>query len=247
MPRYKLTIEYDGIGYVGWQRQDGVASIQSALEDAVEKFCCAAVEVYGSGRTDAGVHALGQVAHIDLPKLYDDYNVMQGINFHLFPEHPRIAVVNAERVEDDFEARFSAARRHYRYRVLCRRARAALLLNRVWQVSESLDLGAMRQGAAHLIGHHDFTSFRDTQCQAKSPIKTLDHIELIQRGEEIMFKLHARSFLHHQVRIIVGTLWQVGTGRIHPDDVARILNAKDRTIAGPTAPACGLYLVKVEY
>lgn len=260
MPRYKLTIEYDGTGYAGWQRQDHMPSIQSTLEDALFKFCGVNAEIIGSGRTDAGVHATAQVAHVDLPKAYDPFRIMQAMNFYLFdpdkkeelntddniPTH-RISVLDAEEVADDFHARFSAVKRHYRYHIINRRAHLALQAGHAWRVIEPLDLKAMHRAGQYLIGHHDFSSFRDTKCQAKSPMRTLDELDIIQSGENIYFEISARSFLHHQVRIMVGTLAMAGKGKWTPEDVKTVLDAKDRTKGGPTAPADGLYLVGVDY
>lgn len=248
MPRYKLTIEYDGTRTIGWQKQPGQKSIQQDIETALQKFCGAEVELHGAGRTDAGVHARGQVAHIDLPKDTDPFSVMQGINFHLFSDSEnRIAIIAAEKVGDDFKARFSATKRHYMYRIINRRARLGLEANRAWHVIEPLDENAMQQAANILLGHHDFTSFRDSECQAKSPEKTLDELKIIRDGEEIHITTSARSFLHHQVRIMVGTLALVGKGKWQPEDVRKALAAKDRAKAGPTAPPDGLYLMKVDY
>jgi tRNA pseudouridine38-40 synthase len=253
MPRYKLTLEYDGTFYSGWQKQIGQLGVQQALEDAVERFCGERSDVVGAGRTDAGVHATAQVAHVDLPKAHDPFRILQGINYYLFdgeddaPSKNRIAVLNVEEVADDFHARFSATRRYYRYRILNRRPRLALDVGRAWRVVEPLDIDAMRKGAKHLLGTHDFSSFRDTKCQAKSPIKTLEALDILQDGENIIFTTHARSFLHHQVRIMVGTLSLVGIGKWQPDDVRTALEAKDRTRGGLTAPADGLYLVGVDY
>jgi tRNA pseudouridine38-40 synthase len=251
MPRYKLTIEYDGTAYAGWQKQQDMATIQGAIEAAAFKLCGAEVEVVGAGRTDAGVHATAQVAHIDLPKQLDTFRVAQGINFYLFtPEenaNNRIAILNAEEVSDDFHARFSAQKRHYLYRIINRRARLGLDANRAWNVVEDLDIGIMNKAAQHLLGHHDFTSFRDTACQAKSPMKTLEQLEVKHTGEEIQVITSARSFLHHQVRIMVGTLAMAGKGRWTTQEVKSALEAKDRSAAGPTAPPDGLYLTKVEY
>lgn len=250
MPRYKLTIEYDGSPYVGWQKQDGMVSVQSAIEDALEKFCGERVDVAGAGRTDAGVHAVAQTAHIDLPRETDPFKVMQGINYYLFTEegaNNRIAITHAEPVADDFHARFSATKRHYIYRIINRRARLGLDAGRAWHVVEPLDIPAMQEAAKVLLGHHDFSSFRDTECQAKSPMKTLEQLDIIDLGSEIRVNTSARSFLHHQVRIMVGTLALVGKGKWTAADVQKSLEAKDRTKAGPTAPADGLYLVKVDY
>lgn len=254
MPRYKLTLEYDGAPYAGWQRQPDRPSVQGALEEAVLKFCGEQAEVFGAGRTDAGVHATAQVAHLDLAKNHDPYSIMQGINFHLFgqpadgePSLNRIAVTSAEKVGDDFNARFSAIRRHYLYRIINRRARLGLDAGRAWHVVEELDVPAMQKAARVLVGNHDFTSFRDSECQAKSPVKTLDMIDIERHGENVIIRTHARSFLHHQVRIMVGTLALVGKGKWMVKDVKAALEAKDRAKAGPTAPADGLFLVQVDY
>jgi len=245
MPRYKLTVEYDGGGLVGWQRQANGLSIQEALEIAVERFCGARLTVYGAGRTDAGVHALAQVAHVDLPRAASDEVIRSALNHHLRPH--RISVLKAVPVSGDFDARLSAIGRVYRYRILNRRAPPGLDRGRVWHIAPPLNIEAMRDGARHLVGHHDFSTFRDSQCQAKSPVKTLDVLDVAGTGEEILVEARARSFLHHQVRNMVGTLKLVGLGQWTPDDVARALAARDRRVGGPTAPADGLYLVAVRY
>jgi len=245
MPRYKLTIEYDGTGLVGWQRQASGLSVQAALEDAFEKFCGAAVRVHGAGRTDAGVHALGQCAHADLARCYDGDTIRGALNHHLRPA--TISVLSVEPAGPDFDARRSAIGRVYRYRILNRRPPPMLDRLRVWHVAPPLDLAAMQAGARHLIGLHDFSTFRDSLCQAKSPVKTLDMLEVTRAGEEIHIEARARSFLHHQVRNMAGTLKLVGLGQWSPDDVATALAARDRRAGGPTAPAEGLYLVEVRY
>ncbi|HEX5453457.1 MAG TPA: tRNA pseudouridine(38-40) synthase TruA [Stellaceae bacterium] len=245
MPRYKLTIEYCGTGFVGWQRQPNGLSIQEALETAIGRFAGGRVTVFGAGRTDAGVHALAQVAHADLARAMPSDEIRGAVNFHLRPH--AISVLRVEPVSADFDARLSAIGRHYVYRILNRRAPPALERGRVWHVAPPLDLAAMRAGADHLIGHHDFSTFRDSLCQARSPVKTLDALDLVRDGEEIRIAAQARSFLHHQVRNIVGTLKLVGTGRWRPDDVAHALAARDRRAGGPTAPAEGLALVGVRY
>lgn len=245
MPRYKLTIEYDGSGYVGWQRQETGPSVQAALEQAVLGFCQAETLVQCAGRTDAGVHATGQVAHFDAPRDYRTDRVRDGLNFHLRP-HP-IAVLAAEAVSDDFHARFSAIGRSYLYRIVNRRAPAAIEAGKVWWVPVALDAEAMQAGANHLLGQHDFTSFRASECQAKSPLKTLDQLTVTRVGEEIRIIAAARSFLHHQVRNMVGTLKLVGEGKWTPEDVKRALDARDRSAAGPTCPPDGLYLTGVRY
>ncbi len=248
MPRYKLTLEYDGNGYAGWQRQNDLMSVQEALQIACFKFSGEEVNIVGAGRTDAGVHATAQVAHIDLQKPLDAFRVMQGINFYLEIGHKnRIAIIDAEEVTEEFHARFSAKARHYRYRIINRRSRLGLEHGRAWHVVKPLDIEKMQQAAAMLVGHHDFTSFRDSQCQSKSPVKTLEKLDIAQHGEEIIIITSARSFLHHQVRIMTGTLALVGKGRWQPQDVQAALDAKDRAKAGVTAPPDGLYLVGVDY
>jgi len=245
MPRYRLIIEYDGGGFVGWQRQDNGPSIQAALEAAIQGFCGETVAVSGAGRTDAGVHALGQVCHFDLLREVETDTVRDAINAHLRPAP--IAVLEAAHVADDFHARFDATGRRYLYRIVNRRSPLALDRGRAWQVPQTLDVDAMQAGAKHLLGHHDFTSFRAAECQAKSPEKTLDRLEVTRLGSDIEIRAEARSFLHNQVRIIVGTLKLVGLGKWRPADVKRTLVACDRAAAGPTAPPDGLYLTSVDY
>lgn len=245
MPRYKLTIEYDGGPFVGWQRQDNGLSVQQALEEAVEAFCQERAVAHCAGRTDAGVHALGQVAHIEIAKEAPPDKVRDALNFHLRP-HP-IAILEAEVAAPDFHARFSATGRSYLYRILMRRAPAVLERGHVWHLPFPLDAGAMHAAARELVGHHDFTSFRSTACQAPSPMKTLDELSVSRAGEEIHVVAKARSFLHNQVRIMVGTLKLVGEGKWSARDVAQALAAADRTKGGPTAPPDGLYLTEVRY
>ena len=245
MPRYKLTIEYCGAGFVGWQRQADGLSIQEALESAIRAYCGESATVFGAGRTDAGVHALAQVAHVDLVREAAPDVICGAVNFHLRPH--RISLVAVAPAPPEFDARRSAIEREYRYRILNRRAPPALERGRVWHIAPPLDVAAMRAGAQHLVGHHDFSTFRDSQCQAKSPVKTLDALEVSRAGEEIHIVARARSFLHHQVRNMVGTLKLVGLGRWRPDDVARALAERDRRAGGPTAPAEGLTLVAVRY
>jgi tRNA pseudouridine38-40 synthase len=245
MPRYKLTIEYDGAPFVGWQMQDNGISVQSVLTAAIAAFCGEHVDVKGAGRTDAGVHALGQVAHVDLAKPWDVDTVRDAINAHLRP-HP-VAVLAAELVAADFDARFSARKRHYVYRIINRRADLTLEARRTWRIPRPLDAAAMHAAAQHLVGQHDFTTFRATECQAKSPVKTLERLDVTREGDELRVHASARSFLHHQVRSMVGSLAWVGEGRWSADDLGAALAARDRTASGPVAPPAGLYLVRVEY
>jgi tRNA pseudouridine38-40 synthase len=245
MPRYRLTLEYDGTGLVGWQRQKNGLSVQEILEIAVERFCGAKIVVHGAGRTDAGVHALAQVAHLDLARPADPEEMRGALNHHARPH--AVAVLAVEKVPDSFHARTSARGRVYRYRILNRRPPPILDRHRVWHVGPPLEVAAMAEGARHLLGKHDFTTFRDTLCQAKSPVKTLDALEVARRGDEIEIEARARSFLHHQVRNMVGTLKLVGLGKWSPAHVRRALEARDRRAGGPTAPPDGLYLVEVIY
>lgn len=254
LQRWKLTIEYQGTDYAGWQRQeDGVASIQQDIEEAITKFCGQDCRLHVAGRTDAGVHAHGQVAHFDLD--YGDrplsgYDLTKAINAHL--GHRRIAVLKADAVGEDFHARYGATHKLYTYRILSRLAPPTFDRHLVWWMRRDLDVPAMREGASYLLGHHDFTSFRAKECQAKSPMKTLDRLDIeqilqIDGGCELRFYVEARSFLHHQVRNMVGTLVDVGVGKWTPLDVKTALDAKDRTKGGMTAPAAGLSLTRVYY
>jgi len=245
MTRFKLVLEYDGAGFVGWQRQANGVGVQQAVEEAVYAFSGETPTVIAAGRTDAGVHALGQVAHVDIEKSVPAGRVRDALNHFLRPRG--VAVVDAAAVSDDFHARFSATERGYLYRILNRRAPPALARGRVWWVPTPLDAEAMQAGARHLVGKHDFTSFRASECQADSPVKTLDHLAVTREGDEIRITARARSFLHNQMRIVAGTLHLVGKGTFTPDDVARALNARARSAAGPTAPPEGLYLTHVRY
>jgi tRNA pseudouridine38-40 synthase len=245
MPRYKLTIEYDGRPFVGWQIQDNGPTVQGALEVAVRTFSGDKAFVRGAGRTDAGVHALGQVAHVDLTREWEPDTVRDAINAQIRP-HP-IAVISAERVDDAFDARFSATKRHYLYRIINRRADLTFERGRAWRVSKPLDSKSMHQAAQRLVGNHDFTTFRHVDCQAKSPVKTLDQLDVHRVKDDIHVMASARSFLHTQVRSMVGALVAVGEGRWTADDLTLALHARDRAACAPVAPAEGLYLVRVEY
>ncbi|HEU4548910.1 MAG TPA: tRNA pseudouridine(38-40) synthase TruA [Rhizomicrobium sp.] len=245
MARYRLCIEYDGGPFVGWQRQDNGPSVQGVLEDAIQKLSARRVNVIGAGRTDAGVHALGQVAHFDLDKDYPPDKVRDALNYHLRPAP--VSVLEAAAADADFHARFSATARHYLFRILNRRSPPALDRAKVWHVAVPLDADAMHAAAQHLVGNHDFTTFRAAECQARTPVKTLDRLDVFRRGEEIHIEASARSFLHHQVRSIAGTLKLVGEGKWLPRDVKSALEARDRAACGPVSPPDGLYLVKVDY
>ena len=245
MQRYKLVLEYDGSGFVGWQRQANGLSVQQALEEAVERFCGERVTAYASGRTDAGVHALAQTVHFDLGRARPADTILKAVNQHLRPRP--IAVLSVEEAGPDFHARFSTRTRSYLYRIVNRRSPLALYRGRAWQVPVPLDAQAMERAAHVLVGRHDFSTFRDSLCQAKSPVKTLDALEVERDGDEIRMIARARSFLHRQVRSMVGTLKVVGEGKWTADDVAAALAACDRRASGPTAPAEGLYLLEVTY
>ncbi|PWC54908.1 tRNA pseudouridine(38-40) synthase TruA [Azospirillum sp. TSO22-1] len=245
MARWKLTIEYDGRPFSGWQRQDNGPSVQQALEEAVHKLSGETVRVHASGRTDAGVHALGQVVHFDLEKPFLADKIRDGLNFHLRPWP--VAVLAVQAAGEDFHARLTSIGRSYVYRILNRRAPPALDAGRVWHVQRPLDAEAMHAAAQVLVGQHDFTSFRAALCQAKSPLKTLDRLDVVREGEEVRVYAAARSFLHHQVRNMVGTLELVGIGKWTAADVRAALEARDRSRAGPTAPPDGLYFVEARY
>jgi tRNA pseudouridine38-40 synthase len=245
MPRYKLTLEYDGGPFCGWQRQADRPSLQQALEEAVTAFCGETVAVHAAGRTDAGVHALGQVAHLDLEREVRLDTLRNALNYHLRPAP--IVVLEAAEVAPDFHARFSATARHYRYLIVNRPVPLALERGRAWFVPGRLDAEVMHEAASRLLGQHDFSSFRSALCQAKSPVKTLDSISVAHRDAHIEISVRARSFLHHQVRNMVGTLKMIGQHRWPVDRIEAVLAARNRAAAGPTAPACGLYLVRVDY
>lgn len=249
MPRYALLVEYDGAPFAGWQRQADQPSVQGAIETALARLEPRAHTIAAAGRTDAGVHARGQVAHCDMAKDWDPFRLSEALNYHLKPAP--VAIRACARVADNWHARFSATERRYLFRLLTRRAPATLEAGQVWRVNHDLDARAMRAGAAHLIGRHDFTTFRSVMCQAKSPVKTLDEITISRvdtlAGTEIQFRLRARSFLHNQVRSIVGTLERVGTGAWTDHDVRMALAARDRAACGPVCPPHGLYLTGVSY
>lgn len=253
--RWKITVEYDGRPFSGWQRQEaGIPSVQFAVEQAIKKFCQQDITIHVAGRTDAGVHGRGQVAHFDLDygdRKISGYDLAKAINAHLRPQP--VAVLQAEAVDHDFHARFSATNKLYTYRVISRSAHATIDEGFAWQTWRKFDVDAMRKGAQHLRGQHDFTTFRDSECQSKSPVKTLDRLDIESvvydgfGGTELRFHVEGRSFLHHQVRNMVGTLALVGEGKWQPDDIKVALEKRDRTKGGPTAPADGLYLMRVDY
>jgi tRNA pseudouridine38-40 synthase len=245
MPRYKLTLEYDGTPFVGWQMQENGPSVQARLAEAIKAFSGEEAVPRGAGRTDAGVHALGQVAHIDLAKDWPPWKVRDAVNVQLRPDP--ISVLACEPAAPDFDARFSAIARHYLYCIVNRRGPLALGRDRAWQVPHALDAGAMHEAAQVLVGHHDFSTFRSAECQASSPVKTLDRLAVARKGEEIRVEAAARSFLHNQVRSMVGSLKLVGEGKWTARDLRDALEARTRGACGPVAPACGLYLVRVEY
>ncbi|MGH6736950.1 MAG: tRNA pseudouridine(38-40) synthase TruA [Methyloceanibacter sp.] len=245
MPRYKLILEYDGTPFVGWQLQENGASVQGRLAQAIKDFSGEEAIPRGAGRTDAGVHALGQVAHFDLAKDWAPDKVRDALNAQVRPEP--ISVLACEIVPESFDARFSAKARNYLYRIVDRRSPLALERDRAWGVFRKLDAKAMHEAAQTLVGHHDFTTFRSTECQAASPEKTLDRLDVSRHGEVIRVEASARSFLHNQVRSMVGSLKLVGEGRWTKADLESALNARDRNACGPVAPSCGLYLVKVDY
>ena len=252
--RYKLTIEYMGADYAGWQKQKDIMSIQQAIEEAIEKFCGKPAALTTAGRTDAGVHAFAQVAHIDLSdfsKPMDGFHILKAINAHLRPQP--ISIIKVEKVDAEFHARFHAVNKLYRYRIVNRPGFLAVDRGFTWHVGRELDVAAMNEGAKYLLGKHDFTTFRSTECQAKSPIRTLDRLEVTEKpydtcgGREIIIEVEGQSFLHHQVRNFAGTLVQVGKGKWKPEDVKTALEAKDRAEGGQTAPSDGLYLVRIDY
>ncbi len=245
MPRYRLTIEYDGTHFMGWQFQPNGATVQGVLEAALEKLHGSRLLVQCAGRTDAGVHAWGQIAHVDLPKHWDSFELINAINGNVRPH--LVSIVSATEVSLEFHARFSATQRRYLFRILNRRAPPTIERHKVWHVPILLDVDAMHEAAQHLVGHHDFSTFRDAQCQAKSPVKTIDKFDVTRHGEIIELNVEARSFLHQQVRSMTGSLKRVGEGRWTPRDLKAALQARNRSACGPVAPPDGLYLVHVSY
>ena len=247
MPRFRMTIEYDGTPYCGWQRQDNGPSVQAALEQAVFNLTGEEVAIRGAGRTDSGVHARGQVAHVDLAKDWRPDQLRNALNAHLFSAGERVAVLDAARAEPGFDARFSATRRHYLYRIISRKAPLTIDDKRAWFVAKRLDHEAMHEAAQRLVGYHDFTTFRSAHCQADSPLRTLDRLDVNRDGETIEIRASAQSFLHNQIRSFAGTLKLVGEGKWTPEDVAAALAERDRKRCGPVAPPHGLYFMAVDY
>ncbi len=247
MARFRIDIEYDGTPYCGWQRQDGHPSVQQSVEEAISRFCQHKVTLFGAGRTDTGVHATGQVAHFDLQKPWTPQKVFEALNGILRQNGDLISIIACQIVKETFDARFSAVKRHYRYRIINRRPPLTLDISRAWWVRHPLDEKAMNEAARFLIGKHDFTTFRSVDCQAKSPVKTLDRLDVVRHGEEVEIIVSSRSFLHNQVRSLAGTLKMVGDGKWNIEDVPAALEARDRKRCGPVAPSRGLYLVGVDY
>lgn len=247
MPRFRLDIEYDGSAYAGWQRQADQPTVQQAIEQAIAKFCGDVVSLRGAGRTDAGVHATGQVAHVDLSKAWTGDKVRDAVNAHLQMAGERVSILRATPVSDTFDARFSALGRHYLYRIVNRRAPAAIDMGKVWWVPKQLDADAMHEAAKVLLGRHDFTTFRSTQCQANSPVRTLERLDVERFGDVIEIRASARSFLHNQVRSITGSLKRVGDGAWTAGDLKAALEARDRAACGQVAPPDGLFLTGVDY
>ena len=247
MPRFRMTVEYDGSPYVGWQRQENGPSVQGALEAAVLSLTGETVSIRGAGRTDSGVHAMGQVIHVDLTRDWVPYKLRNALNAHLALAGESVAVLDVRTVDDAFDARFSALRRHYLYRIITRPARLALEAQRAWWVAKPLDHEAMHAAAQRLVGHHDFTTFRSAHCQATSPVRTLDRLDVSRSGDLIEIRASAQSFLHNQIRSLAGTLKLAGEGRMTADDVQAALEARDRAACGPVAPPEGLFFLRVDY
>lgn len=247
MPRYRLLIEYDGTPYVGWQRQTNGHSVQGAIEAAIFSLTGETVSVNGAGRTDSGVHAMGQVAHTDLSRAWPEHVLRNALNAYLGKARERVVILDVGMVPDDFSARFSAVKRHYLYRIISRRAPLALEANRAWFVTRELDHAAMQAAGQMLVGRHDFTTFRAVKCQANSPVRTIDRLEVTRSGDLIEMRVSAQSFLHNQIRSFAGTLKLVGEGKWTAEDVRAALEARDRKACGPVAPPDGLYFMAVDY
>ncbi|KOF19897.1 pseudouridine synthase [Ensifer adhaerens] len=247
MPRFRLTVEYDGSNYVGWQRQDNGPSVQGAIEKAILSLTGETVSIRGAGRTDSGVHAIGQVAHADLTRQWKPHTLRNALNAHLGMAGEGVSILEAQEVTDAFDARFSALRRHYLYRIICRQSPLALEAKRAWWVPKPLDQQAMHEGAQRLVGHHDFTTFRSAHCQATSPMRTLDRLDVTRTGDLIEIRATAQSFLHNQIRSFAGSLKLVGEGKWTPDELQAALEARDRKACGPVAPPDGLYFMQVDY
>lgn len=247
MPRYRMVVEYDGTAYVGWQRQENGHSVQSALEGGILSLTGETVTIRGAGRTDSGVHALGQVIHADLSREWKEYKLRNALNAHLALANEQVSVLDVKAVGQEFDARFSALRRHYLYRIINRPARLAIEANRAWWVPKHLDHEAMHAAAQRLIGKHDFSTFRSAHCQANSPVRTLDRLDVTRDGDRIEIRATAQSFLHNQIRSFAGTLKLAGEGKMTPDDVQAALEARDRKYCGPVAPPEGLYFMQVDY
>lgn len=247
MPRYFLTVEYDGTPYVGWQRQDNGKSVQGVIEKAILDATGETVTLGGAGRTDSGVHGLGQVSHCDLSKPWKPYVLRNALNAHLQLAEERVSILEAAEVAEQYDSRFSATKRHYLYRIINRPAPLAVEANRAWWVKKHLDHEAMHEAAQRLVGHHDFTTFRSAHCQAKNPERTMEFLDVQRHGEVIEIRASAQSFLHNQIRSFAGTLKLAGEGKWTPDDVTAALEARDRTRCGPVAPPWGLYFLKVDY
>ncbi|CBI75764.1 tRNA pseudouridine synthase A [Bartonella clarridgeiae 73] len=247
MARFKLTLEYDGSNYAGWQRQANLRTIQGSIEQAIFHFSGQKLTITTAGRTDAGVHATGQVAHIDFEKNWNTHTVRDALNAHLQKQGEDISILNVQNVPDNFDARFCATKRHYLFKILNRRSPPVLNAKRVWWLPKPLDADAMHKAAQRLVGQHDFTTFRSAHCQAKSPIRTLERLDIQRKGEEIFLYAQARSFLHHQIRSFAGSLMEVGIGRWTAEDLEAALHAKNRARCGVVAPPSGLYLIKVDY
>lgn len=247
MPRFRMVVEYDGTPYVGWQMQENGHSVQAALQQGILSLTGETVSIRGAGRTDSGVHAVGQVVHADLSRDWPPFKLRNALNAHLMMADEKVVVIDVQAVDDEFDARFSALRRHYLYRILNRPSPLALEAKRAWWVARDLDHEAMHAAAQTLVGHHDFTTFRSAHCQATSPVRTLDRLDVTRNGELIEIRASAQSFLHNQIRSFAGTLKLAGEGKMTPADVRAALDARDRAACGPVAPPDGLYFMKVDY